>query len=437
MLSRNRLLRGEGTLGVDPLTFPIMPLSDGPNITYNPHVMINPRAPQWIVYPRPRRLKVPFSRSRRETERVVTFDSSPFLVELDEKRLPKGVACVSSDPAKQHYTFRLGRGGARTVIFNVSATKAENATGVLSAAIQGEAPERSALLRRIRVYNLDSVWNPKLISLALDMLNEVPSRWRWLVVAAALFLLMIAPPWDWTNPRLIGIRAGVLPDLTQDRFDDDFQSGLDKWHTSGNCAGVQTSPDNFGRPVKYLHMSSPCYAIAKLRSGIEGFHPVSQDPAVTYFWAELGLHFESSNQVTILLHARPVWFWLRPFLPEKLCGDRLSIERLPQPSKNKLRLKLNCSSPCPQDQTADLGSSTIQAQIKAITVYVYSLEASACSYYVEVLPDANPLAFDEVNGVNSDRPRPKLRGSSPIGSIGFLGTQHVDPVTIKLRESNP
>ena len=44
------------------------------------------------------------------------------------------------------------------------------------------------LSQRITVYALHSYWDPNLISLAINVLKEIPNRWRALVVAALLGL---------------------------------------------------------------------------------------------------------------------------------------------------------------------------------------------------------------------------------------------------------
>jgi hypothetical protein len=179
-----------------------------------------------------------------------------------------------------------------------------------------------------------------------------------------------------------------------------------------------------------LHLSSECFAIAKLTSSINGIHPLSRVPAVSDFAAELIVQFES-NQVTILLHSTKPLPWLRPFLREKVRGDRLSIERFPQPSYNNLNLKLNCSEHCSEDQAAVLTSS----ELNAISTIKVDVTTSDGWYLIEVTPDSDPFEFDKVNGAS---PKPKLRASFTAGGVGFLGVQdqeyRVDTVTITPRE---
>ena len=396
--------------------------------------MINPISPQWIVYPRSRKLKLPFSRSKRGGERVVAFGSTSLLVELDQTRLPQGVECVSSDPAKQRYAFRLLREKLADCCLQRVPGKGGERDCASVASIEGEGPKGNALARRIRIYNLDSVWDPKVVFLAFDIVAEFPppAGDGWLL--RRLF--------SCSSSRLHGIGrnrswdpSGSFHDLTRDRFEDDFQNGLDKWYASGRCPRIKTAPDKFGDTIRYLNLYRAYYATAKLKSSIDGFHPLSRNPAVARFEAQFVIHFQTGNRVTILLHAAWAWPWYSPFLLNRIRGDRLTIERLPPSSNKKLRLAMNCSDPCPADQSAVLTSSAIEELIDTITLHVRS---SDNLYVVDVAPGSYPFGFDEVNGAP---PKITLRGSSPPGSIAFLTQQHqefgVYSVAIKPLEADP
>jgi hypothetical protein len=393
---------------------------------------LRPTSPRWLLHPYPRRLELPFRRTGKESERVVTFDSGPFLVELDDTPLPKGVTCTCFDAATQQYTFHLDKGRARSIAFKVSPTKDENISGLLKASVKAE-DGNDTLSQRITVYALHSYWDPNLISLAINVLKEIPNRWRALVVAALLGLLTIAPPWLWDNPQ--GLLA-VLPfshditDLSQHPLHESFQSGLRNWSTSSKCPTVQSTVDTVPRSA-YLPVTQGCLALAKTASSVEGFHPLSSDPVLKAFWAQIEIQFEPASKATILLHAGRVWPFLRPFTANPDWGDRLSIERM-GPKYSVLKVSMNCSpSPCPKQEFTLTPADTDDA-IATITVRTWSLKGSEGSYFVDVTPNTapegfgNPLAFD---------------GSHSVGALGFIGTDqqpyNLDEVTLLYTEPGP
>src|ERR1022692_1987650 len=286
--------------------------------------MVAPSKPLWLVNSWTRELKLRFDRAARGGERVVTFESD-LLIQLDEKRLPKGVTCTSTDSAKQQYSFHFGFKAAPIVSFYISARKAENSTSVLSVAVEG-GPERHSFDLRINTHNptgwLDWAF------LARSALRELPRPWRYTTLAVTLLLLIIAPPWFWKNAPVLGVRAGILSDLTTAPFVDDFSHGAGQWRLSGDCAGIPSKTDNLGVPQRtFLRLSSPCFAVARLQSSIEGFHPLSRDPSAADFTATLGIQFRwkddsgitrVAHEATILLHAERAYPWLAPILGEKV-----------------------------------------------------------------------------------------------------------------------
>ena len=363
---------------------------------------------------------------------MVTFDSGPFLVELDEKRLPKGITCSSFDPAKQQYTFRLDKGKARTIAFNVSPTKPETITGLLKASIKTEAGN-DTLSQRIIVYDLRSYWDPNLIPLAINVLKEVPKRLKAVVVAAVLGLLTIAPPWLWSNPR--GLLA-VLPlsqdvtDLSDHPFDDNFQKALLKWRVFSNCPTVQSNTDTIAKSA-YWPVTQGCFALAKTASSVEAFHPLSSAPVFKSFWSQIEIQFERATKATILLHGGLVSPLLRPFTTNPDWGDRLLIERVP-PQCNILRLSMTCSlSPCPK-QEFTLSAEGRQDAIANLTLRIWALKGSESSYFVDVTPNTIPEGFGNPLSFN---------GSHSVGGLGVIGTDeqpyHLDEVTLLSKEPGP
>jgi hypothetical protein len=143
--------------------------------------MVAPSKPLWLVNSWTRELKLRFDRAARGGERVVTFESD-LLIQLDEKRLRKGVTCASSDSAKRQYNFRFAARAAPIVSFYISARKAENSTSVLSVAIEG-GPQRHSFDLRINTHNptgwLDWAF------LARNALRELPRPWRYITLAVA------------------------------------------------------------------------------------------------------------------------------------------------------------------------------------------------------------------------------------------------------------
>jgi hypothetical protein len=131
----------------------------------------------------------------------------------------------------------------------------------------------------------------------------------------ALLGLIIAPPWFWKNAQVLGVRAGVLSDFSTQPFNDDFKHGSAEWFlSSDDCAGVPSRTDNLGKPQRtFLRLSRPCFALARLESSVEGFHPLSRDPSAADFTATFGIRFRgkddsgnlagAADEATILLHA--------------------------------------------------------------------------------------------------------------------------------------
>ncbi len=345
----------------------------------------------------------------------MTFQSGGFLVQLDQKRLPKHVTCPSSDLARQQFTLHFGATAPLLVPFEVCALKAENATSLLSIAIEN-GPASCAFGLRINTYNLDRIFDPKVLFWSLDILRELPGRWRYIVLTVAILLLLIAAPWYGTSLQLLAVRFGVRQDITQSEFDDDFERGPDQWYRlNSSCAGVPPpGKDNLGRvEPTFLTLSSPCFAIAKLKSSLDGRNPFARAPSLADFTATFTIQLGSSGRVTVLLHAKRPWL---PLFGKEARGDHLSIERLPAGSDKKLCLKFNTSSACPKKDTAILTSNEIKEPINKITVTVTSL---AGLYRVTIDPAVAPSAFD-------DEPHPEFSACSLFGSIGFLATNGDD-----------